>query len=1565
MKSKIFVILLFLLSALFTNAQDFKILYVNDDNNGADEDGPIVTALNNLGIDYVRINGYDSVPSYAFAQHYDLILWYTGNDGVTDLWDSDNTFKDVLEQFEANAGVVWVDGLDWIYDIYGTAPDNFAPGDFIYDKLGISKYLSQSYVDDGNNGVPQYDTVENPITRVNPIKWVYSSLYYADGLEILPSAVALYKMYDDPSYPLAGQITALYHQYGTGVYLSSGFRLGKMDTQENIDSLMNQILMYAKYHWDNEAVSIEPTDAQTITVNTDGNPLTANLTVGWDSLEWKYSLVSGGPYQSFSPKETAKTYTPNFSTPGTYYVVCVGYYGGQEVVSNEVQINVVNYQVSITPEDPQFLLTGQNGTTLTVSETPTADSREWKYSTTSGGPYQSFSPAETGTTFTPNFSEKGIYYVVCVSNFSGTEITSNEVKIIVDTNSSNYYLSFDGDDSFYIRDDNQDYINVSDNWTFETWVKVDDYQAGTYPVIMDRAECFSMYVQADDSDDFSIAFVKRDANDNIVASLSSYNVPEITFKFHQWYHIAATYDGIKARLFVNGIEVDSTTDDFTLLPAATDYINIGCRYRSGYQRYLTGALENIRMSKKARYTSDFTPDFYSPLISDTNDVFCLNLENNGKTSLFDFSGHFSNINLRNPPNNPDWEYKFYNEIQPADVQNIVQNQDGNTLRVFENGLASSREWKYATTSGGPYQSFSPAQTDTIYTPNFANPGTYYVVCQSDFNGNIITSNEVQINVSEVATITTGSIDGSPFYVSNIDSAAVSVPYSITGTFNSDNVFIAYLSDANGDFTNAIPIGQIASTSSGTINAYIPANTPSGTGYRIMVKSTSPVVEGSDNGSDLQIILLQNSISPTDTQFIDINQNGNPLTVNDNYTADSHEWKYATTSGGPYQSFNPAETGDTYTPNFADTGTYYVVCESYFNGNTITARSNEVMIKVETPYKILLVNDDNNGADETGAVETALQNTGYTYYKVNIEDSIPSYAFLQRFDLVIWYTGNDLNDLGIWDTAQNAFINAVQQYVDNDGVLWLDGLNWLYEIYGSAPDNFSEGEFVYDVLGINSYLSQTYYDDGNLGVSYYDKTPQNYIFTENPVKWQYSTLWSADGLALNDNTVPLYTFGGDASYPLLGQINSFYKQKNYGTYLITQFRLGRLGDGSNFVQDSVNKVVNDVINYTQQTPALYCGEVSDTVIYITNNQDVIIKVPYHINGGFDFNENNVFTAYLSDENGDFANEIQIGSLQFFASDTIIATIPGNTPSGTHYRIRVKSSDPNLISDDNGKDITIINVQVAISPADTQNITVGQPGTMLTVSENPTADSREWKYATTSGGPYQSFDPAETGTTYTPLFNTQGTYYIVCQSVIGGNTYTSNEVVINVNPALEIGEIEGSPFTVTTTQGAAVSVPYTALGSFADDNVFTAYLSDSLGNFDNEIAIGSLDTNVSDTILAEIPANTPSGTHYRIRVKSSNPELVSQDNGQDLIIILDTTTAIQFIDNQLVIYPNPTVNNIKTNSLKPFDYQIFDVQGTVIQQGENVNIIDVSGLKSGVYFIKINTGKTAKTFRVIKM
>ncbi|MFT3680527.1 MAG: hypothetical protein QM791_09665 [Ferruginibacter sp.] len=100
------------------------------------------------------------------------------------------------------------------------------------------------------------------------------------------------------------------------------------------------------------ATSITPAAIQDLSVNNDGTVLTVNEGDIPVSRQWKYGITPGGPYTI--NLGTSETQIPNFSSTGTYYIVCVSTYpatpcGGGTITSNEVRINVSNNIVATTP----------------------------------------------------------------------------------------------------------------------------------------------------------------------------------------------------------------------------------------------------------------------------------------------------------------------------------------------------------------------------------------------------------------------------------------------------------------------------------------------------------------------------------------------------------------------------------------------------------------------------------------------------------------------------------------------------------------------------------------------------------------------------------------------------------------------------------------------------------------------------------------------------------------------------------------------------------------------------------------------------------------------------------------------------------------------------------------------------------------------------------------------------------------------------------------------------------------------------------------------------------------
>ncbi|MEI6950423.1 MBG domain-containing protein, partial [Paraflavisolibacter sp. H34] len=95
--------------------------------------------------------------------------------------------------------------------------------------------------------------------------------------------------------------------------------------------------------------------------------------------------------------------------------------------------------------------------------------------------------------------------------------------------------------------------------------------------------------------------------------------------------------------------------------------------------------------------------------------------------------------------------------------------------------------------------------------------------------------------------------------------------------------------------------------------------------------------------------------------------------------------------------------------------------------------------------------------------------------------------------------------------------------------------------------------------------------------------------------------------------------------------------------------------------------------------------------------------------------------------------------------------------------------------------------------------------------------------------------------------------------------------------EIGTIKGN-----LCAGGTVAVPFTVNAAFGAGNVFTAQLSNIYGSFANPVTIGTLTGNSSDTIHATIPAGTPAGTGYRIRIISTEPNDTTDFNDTPLTI-----------------------------------------------------------------------------------
>lgn len=93
-----------------------------------------------------------------------------------------------------------------------------------------------------------------------------------------------------------------------------------------------------------------------------------------------------------------------------------------------------------------------------------------------------------------------------------------------------------------------------------------------------------------------------------------------------------------------------------------------------------------------------------------------------------------------------------------------------------------------------------------------------------------------------------------------------------------------------------------------------------------------------------------------------------------------------------------------------------------------------------------------------------------------------------------------------------------------------------------------------------------------------------------------------------------------------------------------------------------------------------------------------------------------------------------------------------------------------------------------------------------------------------------------------------------------------------------------------------------------------------------------------------------------------------NMEGTITVEDIASVEDQFRKNIAFYPNPVKNKITVTSLYKLDsYKIFSILGTLVGQGAatgNITEIDLSQLKSGLYFISTHSGDMQSTFKVIK-
>lgn len=205
-------------------------------------------------------------------------------------------------------------------------------------------------------------------------------------------------------------------------------------------------------------------------------------------------------------------------------------------------------------------------------------------------------------------------------------------------------------------------------------------------------------------------------------------------------------------------------------------------------------------------------------------------------------------------------------------------------------------------------------------------------------------------------------------------------------------------------------------------------------------------------------------------------------------------------------------------------------------------------------QILFVNDNDNITYNTDTIVNDLDHTTYSgFHYWSIPDSAgatPSAVFMNTFDLVIWYSSTDGVGLKIWDASSTSGNSELESYASGGKHLWIIGQDMLYQKY-TTGSVFTTGEFAKDYMGLTSYDVQSYTDDASMGCPQMERSTTASSLFPALLKWQFSTLWYADGCTPMATTKDIYKMG-PSTYALSGRKSMFHNEAGGVSVMSTLF-----------------------------------------------------------------------------------------------------------------------------------------------------------------------------------------------------------------------------------------------------------------------------------------------------------------------------------------------------------------------------------------------------------------------------
>jgi hypothetical protein len=150
-------------------------------------------------------------------------------------------------------------------------------------------------------------------------------------------------------------------------------------------------------------------------------------------------------------------------------------------------------------------------------------------------------------------------------------------------------------------------LDLTTGMTLEAWVKPTALTGWRSVMMKETADGLTYALYANDNDPKPATYVRIAGH-----SLSDGSGGPGLLALNTWTHLAATYDGVNVRIFVNGVEAGVTPVTGSML---TSNLPLRIGGNAVWGEYFQGVIDEVRIYNRALSTDEISTDINTPVDS--------------------------------------------------------------------------------------------------------------------------------------------------------------------------------------------------------------------------------------------------------------------------------------------------------------------------------------------------------------------------------------------------------------------------------------------------------------------------------------------------------------------------------------------------------------------------------------------------------------------------------------------------------------------------------------------------------------------------------------------------------------------------------------------------------------------------------------------------------------------------------------------------------------------------------------------------------------------------------------